>query len=221
MPGDDVRVFDGRGREWDARVESVGREAVWIALDAEIASAAEPPARLTLALAMLKSEYMDAAVRDAAMVGVASLQPLLTVRTAVRADDAAGRRLVARWERIARAAVKQCGRAVVPDVQPPARLAPWLTGQRETPSLKLVLVEPSRASGAPAEPRAWLARAQAHGGLVLVGPEGGWTDDELEQARAAGFLPWTISRRILRADAVPVAALSVLFYVWEYDGPTG
>jgi 16S rRNA (uracil1498-N3)-methyltransferase len=240
--GANLRVFDGRGREWDASILESGKAGIRVAVGGEVSPAPEPPVAITLALSILKSEFMDDAVRDAAMIGATAIQPLRTARTAINAPADASR-LVARWQRIALASVKQSGRAVLPVVETPQLLATWLAAKRDDGGLKIILTEPrgrigqagqagqvgqaadrDRATGT--EQRAtlverspdfaaWLTRARGRGAYVLVGPEGGWTADERASACAAGFLPWTVSPRVLRADATPVAALAVLLYDWE------
>ena len=114
--GEVVGVFDGRGHEWRARIEEVSKQAVMLAIDAEVAPVAEPAVHVTLAIGVLKGDQMDTVVRDATVMGVSALVPLATdhvsVPTRAWRDDAA----VMRWQRVAVAAAKQCQRAVVPAV---------------------------------------------------------------------------------------------------------
>jgi 16S rRNA (uracil1498-N3)-methyltransferase len=212
-----LRVFDGAGHEWHARLARQGRHDLVAVLGDAAHPVAEPPVHITLAQAVLKAEYMDDAVRDASMIGVAAIQPLSTTHSAGGLGDARVTRLVDRWQRVAIASVKQCGRAVVPRIERPRPLSEWLSAVSAEPALKLVLAEPAVRRTAEIEPdlQAWRARAEQGGAIVLVGPEGGWSTEEIDKARGAGFTPWTMSPRVLRADAVPVVALSVLLYAWE------
>jgi 16S rRNA (uracil1498-N3)-methyltransferase len=164
---------------------------------------------VTLAQAVLKGEKIDAVIRDAVMLGVAAVQPLLTGRTDVPASafDHGGR--TGRWRRIAIASVKQCGRAVVPEIHAPLSFRACLDAHPcET---RIVLVEPSAAGRAPDTARVPRTPASA---LVLVGPEGGWEPDEVTQAVRAGCVPMTLGPRTLRADAAPIVALSLLMQYW-------
>jgi 16S rRNA (uracil1498-N3)-methyltransferase len=213
--GSPVRVFDGRGREWQATVASAAGGSVRLRVGAPVTPAPEPPARTVLGVAVLKGTAMDRVVRDAAMVGAAAIQPLLTTHVAAASAGARSPGAQARWQRIAVASVKQCGRAVVPTVQPAVDLASWLDGVRAEPAVKIALAEPRREAGRRLEVPALAARAASSGAMVLSGPEGGWSADELDAAGRAGFASWTVSGRILRAEAVPVAALALLFYLWE------
>ncbi len=212
-----LRVFDGAGHEWHARLAREGRHDLVAVLGEAARPVAEPPARITLAQAVLKAEYMDDAVRDASMIGVAAIQPLATSRSAAGLGEARVTRQVDRWQRVAIASVKQCGRAVVPRVERPRPLHEWLSALSADPALKLVLAEPAVRRAGAGEPdlHAWRVRAEQGGAIVLVGPEGGWSAEEIDRARHEGFTPWTVSPRVLRADAVPVVALSVLLYAWE------
>jgi 16S rRNA (uracil1498-N3)-methyltransferase len=214
-PGDRVHVFDGRGREWEATVAESRSEGVELLLDREVVPVPEPCAAVTLALAVLRPDYMDEAVRNAAMVGVTSIQPIVTARSVRRLTGSTADRLRDRWQRLALSADKQCGRAVLPQVYAPRALADWVAATSTASSVCVVLVEPAYAPAAVPDPAAWLPDATRAGLGLLVGPEGGWTVGEVEGAVAEGFTPWTISPRILRADAVSVAALSILFYAWE------
>jgi 16S rRNA (uracil1498-N3)-methyltransferase len=111
---------------------------------------------------------------------------------------------------VAVASAKQCGRAVVPAVLAPRTLCEALAAVHPE-AAKLVLVEPSAAAGAPG---AGLPAVAPRSAVVLVGPEGGWTDEELALARETGCAPVSLGPRTLRADAAAAVALSVLQYVW-------
>jgi 16S rRNA (uracil1498-N3)-methyltransferase len=204
-----VRLFDGRGREVAARVALVGRAGVTAEIGAPVASAPEWGVQITLAQAVLKSDKTDDVIRDAVMMGAAAIQPLLTARTEVPAAAFSRGRRLERWHRIAVSSAKQCGRAVVPPVLSPRTLAECL-GAAAT-GVRLILVEPAAMpSGSAGRPPS----AAPTSAMVLVGPEGGWADDEVVLALSAGCLPVSLGPRTLRADAAPLIALSVLHYVW-------
>ncbi len=205
--GDEVSVFDGRGNEYLARVESVGRRNVVVRPMSPRRPAPEPRVRLSMAIGVTRGDRMDAAVRDAAMLGAALIQPVITEHAETTAAALARGRRTERWRRVAIASIKQCGRAVVPEVREPLALADYLAA--ETAEMRLLLVEP-RAEGA----SALVGVSTPESAAVLIGPEGGWTAAEIEAARRATFLPVTLGQRTLRADAVPVAAIAVLQFIW-------
>jgi 16S rRNA (uracil1498-N3)-methyltransferase len=210
--GAHVQVFDGRGHEYLARVESTARQQVLVTPLEPVSPAAEPSVPLTLAQALLKGDRMDGVVRDAAMLGVVAVRPIVSGRTEVPAAHRRRPGRAGRWERVAIASVKQCGRAVVPEVSAPVALDEYLAA--EAAVCRIVLVEP-RASLV--LPQAFETRG--HGpkppsAALLIGPEGGWADGELRAAVEHGFRPLTLGPRTLRADAMPVAAISVLQFLW-------
>src|SRR5258708_2904917 len=205
--GDEVAVFDGAGREFRARVDRVARDGADLRLLEEFPAAPEPAVRLTLAQAVIKGEKMDDLVRDATMMGVTAIEPLVTDHTA--AHMKAGR-APERWRRIAIASAKQCRRAVVPAIGIGVTLPGWLAQDRA--ERRLLLVEPSAATEG--HPAATLGGERPASASLLVGPEGGWSMAEIEAAVRAGCVPITLGRRTLRADAVPIVAIGVLQFVW-------
>jgi 16S rRNA (uracil1498-N3)-methyltransferase len=205
--GDDVAVFDGAGREFRARVEQIARDGAAVRVLEELAAAPEPAVRVTLAQAALKGERMDDVVRDATMMGVAAIEPLVTEHTV--APLKAGR-APERWRRIALASAKQCRRAVLPRVGGGTAFADWIA--RDRSSLRVMLVEPS--AGVEGHPASTLQGARPADAAILIGPEGGWSSGEVNAAVAAGYVPITLGRRTLRADAMPIVALGVLLYLW-------
>src|SRR5262252_7398645 len=124
--GDEVSVFDGRGHEWTARVVSVVRRDVRVQLVARVEPAAEAGVPLTLAQAVLKGEKMDDIVRDAVMLGVAAVQPLVTSRAETTVAALARGARPDRWRRVALASVKQSGRAILPEIRRPLTLEAYL-----------------------------------------------------------------------------------------------
>lgn len=203
--GDAVRVFDGHGREHHARVENAGRRRVEVRVGPPAAPAPEARARITLAAALLKGDKFDDVVRDAAMLGAAAIQPLVTAHTDVPAARAGSTARLDRWRRVALSSTKQCGRAVIAEVAAPAPLGERLRG---LPSPWIVLAEPvtGEAGPLPAPPDA---------ATVFVGPEGGWSAEEIAAFRDGGAHFLRLGGRTLRADAAPLVALGVLLYEWE------
>jgi 16S rRNA (uracil1498-N3)-methyltransferase len=210
-PGDTVAVFDGRGHEFLARVAGLERRDVRVDILTRVDPAPETTVGITLVQAVLKGEKMDDVVRDAVMMGVSAIQPLVTKRTevTVAALGRAGR--IDRWRRVALASVKQSRRAVLPEIRGPLTFENWLDEPKA--DLSLMLVEPSvEAEG---EPLSRLRESPTPPtASILIGPEGGWTEGEWQAARAKGQRLVTLGHRTLRADAVPVAAISVLQFLW-------
>lgn len=210
-PGAPVRVFDGAGREWHAEVADVRPHGAAVRVIEPVPASPEWRAAVTLVVAVLKGEKMDDVIRDAVMMGVCAVQPIISARTEISAAALGRSGRVDRWKRIAISSAKQCGRAVVPRVPEAMSFDAWLTRAPATSEMRLMLVEPlaqvnaRRLRELPAPDRVSLA----------IGPEGGWTSDEIATATAAEVVPIRLGARTLRADAVPLVALAVCQSLWE------
>ena len=208
-----VRVFDGRGHEFDAVVTRTTKSSAAVRIGSAYAPAPEPRVAITLAHAVLKADRMDDVVRDAVMMGVAVIQPIVTVRTEVTLTMVERGNRRDRWARVAGSSAKQCGRAVVPPVLGPLTLDGLIDalGRLTLPQPALMLVEPS-AAGAVQSPGD-LDPPAPREATVLIGPEGGWTPDEVDRAAAVCRLV-RLGGRTLRADAMAVVAVASLFTRW-------
>jgi 16S rRNA (uracil1498-N3)-methyltransferase len=207
-----VRVFDGRGRQYVGRVHLIEGARVVIELGDAVAAAPEPTVLLTLVQAVPKGDAMDQIVRDAVMMGIAAVVPLVSDRAEVTVGrlQASGR--VARWQRIAVASAKQCGRAVVPAVHEPRTLAESL--RDFIADCRYLLTEPGLPAGSPASVRDLKAAPPPHSALLIVGPEGGWTEAEVALSEQAGCVPITLGGRTLRASAAALVGITALQCVW-------
>jgi 16S rRNA (uracil1498-N3)-methyltransferase len=201
--GDEVSVFNGRGLEFLAKVTAASRDVVDVELIEPVVPAPEPRVPLTLVQAVLKGDKMDEVVRDATMMGVTAIEPVITARTIPRQTG----RETERWRRVAISSAKQCRRATVPPIAPARPFDEWLKTQAH--GLPLMLVEPNAAAGGESSLR--LLESHAAGSIALiVGPEGGWTPEEREQAVAGACVAVTLGGLTLRADAIPIAALAIV-----------
>ena len=205
-----MRVFDGAGREWAGRVVSTGKRGVTIDLGEPVPPPPEPPVRVTLGMALLRGDQMDAVVRDATVLGVAAIVPFVSAHVAVPGRAWKGETGRARWQRVAVAAAKQSRRAVVPAL---SAVTSFDAVIREAGDATVVMcVEPSRATKTlePVESRPPSAA------LLLVGPEGGWTEAEIDHVQARGAYRLALGPRTLRAELAPVVALSALWTRWGW-----
>lgn len=210
--GDAVIIFDGRGAEWHARLASVDKRAVRAEILQPRTPAPEPYTHVTLAIGLLKGDAMDDVVRDGTALGVTEFLPMQTDHCVVP-RKARGDEAMARWERVAVASAKQCGRATLPTFRP---VTPYREAIVTPAELHVICVEPILADGAdwpmlehPAAPRS---------AVVLVGPEGGWSRAEVEHARGAGYQPWRLGDFTLRAALAPSVALSQLWARFSASG---
>jgi len=192
--GDSVVLFDGRGREWPARVVLISRDRVELETDAP---AIDPPPRgipLTLAVALPKGERQKWLVEKLTELGVHRLVPLETTRGVAEATAAAQARL----ERVVIEACKQCGRNTLLEVAS-ARSLEQLFAELPPGGSRLI----AHPDGMPFA--AVTARPFATEVLALVGPEGGFTDAEVAQAEHAGCLWVSLGPQILRVETAAIA----------------
>ena len=205
QPGDDLRLFDGAGGEWQAQVTRMGKRDVDVRVVGHEPVDRELPFDLEIALGMPTNERMDALIEKATELGVATIQPLQTERSVLRLDGERAAKRVAHWQAVAVGASEQSGRTRVPVVAPVRNLGTWLAAQPD-PAPHAGRFVMSTGSAPP------LSRAIAglSGGrwLALSGPEGGLTADEEAAAVARGFARVSLGGLILRADTAPLAWLA-------------
>ena len=209
--GDEIAVFDGNGREYRARIERISREGAHLHLLEEISAAPEPTVRLTLAQGVLKGDKMEDVIRDATMMGVATIEPLVTTHTTIRQKALTEGQVTDRWRRIAVASAKQCRRAVLPVIGNGTTFDDLIV--QDTAEMRLMLVEPH--AGVEGHPVGTVQGQRPAAATLMVGPEGGWSPEEIEAAVRAGWMPITLGRRTLRADAVAIVAIGVLQFLWS------
>ncbi|TFY98149.1 16S rRNA (uracil(1498)-N(3))-methyltransferase [Ramlibacter rhizophilus] len=204
QPGDGLVLFDGRGGEWDATVERMGRSEVQVRVGAHRATEREALRAVHLALGVPANERMDWLVEKAAELGAASLTPLTAQRSVLRLSGERAERRQAHWQAIATAACEQCGRNRVPAVEPLQSLGAWCAALPAGGGRRLLL-----SLDADARP---IGHFTADEGpvLLLSGPEGGLAPAEIEAAQAQGFEAVSLGARTLRAETAPLAALAVL-----------
>lgn len=213
-PGDAVVVFDGHGAEFEATVAQIGGDRVDVRVGASRVAVPEPGVAITLAQAVLKGDKMDDVVRDAVMIGAAAIQPVVSARSEIAQAALQRGHRRERWERIAVSSAKQCARAVVPRILDPidAGALPAVVSARQLPAPAFLLVEPSATDGTAAVRGIDAARPRE--ATVVIGPEGGWTREEIE-ALAGVCRPVTMGARTIRADAMAIVAIAALFTRWN------
>ena len=190
--GDEVTVFDGRGRSWAARVKAIGRDTV----ELETGEPRVEPAGgrvLTVAVALPKGDRQKWLVEKLTELGVARLVPLVTERGVAEATPAA----VARLERGVIEASKQCGRSTLMEIGAPASVAA-VVASRAADAIGLV----ADPCGQPLDAAGWPATTEV---IALVGPEGGFSQAELALAEAAGWPRIALGHYVLRIETAAVA----------------
>ncbi|MDA7419217.1 16S rRNA (uracil(1498)-N(3))-methyltransferase [Xenophilus arseniciresistens] len=204
QPGDALTLFDGRGGEYAATVQRMGRSDVHVQIGAHDPVEREAAVAVHLAIGMPANERMDWLVEKAVEMGVASIQPLVTAHGVLRLAGERAQKKQAHWQAVAVAACEQCGRNRVPELHPVQPLAGWLESLgAEAASQRLLLAFAPDAQGL-------AQRRQGAAFTVLGGPEGGLNAQEEAAARARGFVPVTLGPRVLRAETAQLVALASL-----------
>jgi 16S rRNA (uracil1498-N3)-methyltransferase len=212
--GDEVYVFNGEGKEFLSRIEESRRETARLRIIREVEpSRPESQLQLTLALALLKGEKFDLVVQKATELGVACIMPVLTKYADIRLrDESDAAKRVTRWQRIAMEAAKQSGRAVVPQV---ARVITFASLIETTSGAEhsSCLIFSERGGQSLLQAKEQLAPDEKQM-TALVGSEGGWSDEEIATARAAGWAVVTLGGRTLRAETAAIAVTALLQYLF-------
>jgi 16S rRNA (uracil1498-N3)-methyltransferase len=202
QPGDVIEVIDGRGSGYRVRLESLDGDCADGTILEELQEKGESPVQLHLAPTLIKGQRLDFVVEKVTEVGVASIRPMQTERAVVQPHS---QRRVERWQRLARAAAKQCGRSRVPEVFAVADLRAAVAEMTEV--CEAVYMASAERG---ADQRACVAGSDQPRTIgLLIGPEGGFSPDEEAWAAAAGVQSFCWAGRVLRADtaAVVLAAL--------------
>lgn len=201
--GDAVQLFDGSGQEYLGELIEVGKKAVRVELREQLAGQAESPLRIHLGQGLSRGERMDWAIQKATELGVGEITPIVSERCEVRLKEERADKRLAHWRQVAISACEQCGRSVLPVIHAPITLAEWQAHVQA--ELKLVL----HPVAAPLE-----SHARPHSLAFLIGPEGGLSEVEVEQAKTAGFHAARLGPRVLRTETAPVVALAVAQQLW-------
>jgi 16S rRNA (uracil1498-N3)-methyltransferase len=206
-PGAPLEVFDGEGRVYAARLEGFADDAAELSLG-PAQERRFHGVRVTLAQGLPKGDKFELVVQKAVELGARAVIPVATGRSIVRLDERKAADRVARWQRIADEAARQCGRADVMAVGAVTELGDWVGRPPAPDEVRLVLDEEERTRPL----RAALVDSSRHY-VMLIGPEGGLTREEVAQAKAAGFVPVTLGPRILRTETAGLAVLSIVQHV--------
>jgi len=204
-PGDEVHVFDGEGKEFRCSITKALRDTAELNIIEEILPASpESPLKLTLAVALLKGDKFDLVVQKTTELGVHRLTPLITRYADIQLRDPSdANKRVSRWQRIALEAAKQSGRALVPTINTPVTFSDLIA---QGCSNCVLFSERGGTSMA----RALNTIDASVETTALVGSEGGWSDDELDAAQAAGCQVVTLAGRTLRAETAAITVTALL-----------
>lgn len=205
-PNENITLFNGKGKAHSAQLTVLEKRRAEAEILHEDTTDNESPLNITLIQSISSGERMDFTLQKSVELGVTAIQPVISERCIVRLDGERAAKRLARWQEIVISACEQSGRNTVPPVLP-------IIGYREaldkmpSESTKLIMsINRARKLGDIRQPSGAI--------VFMVGPEGGWTEQEEQQAFDAGFQAVTLGKRILRTETAPLAALAAMQTLW-------
>ncbi|MBW1697858.1 MAG: 16S rRNA (uracil(1498)-N(3))-methyltransferase [Deltaproteobacteria bacterium] len=210
-PGDRLVLFDETGFSYEATILSLSSKAVEASIDRIFTSNVESPLRLTVAQAYLKNGKMDMLIRQVTELGAAEWIPFMSSRSVPRPDHKRLNSRIKRWEKIAKESLKQCGRSRTPKITVRSKLKDVLE-LATTHDVKIIFSENESQPLCPEYIKG--DKGSVGSALILLGPEGGFTEEEITQAEKHGFIATGMGPRILRADTATVAACALVQFLF-------
>ena len=203
---EEIVLFNGNGKAYPALPEVLEKRRASVRILREEATGNESPLNITLVQAVSAAERMDFTLQKSVELGVAEIRPVISERCVVRLSGERAEKRVARWQEIVVSACEQSGRNIVPKVLPLTTYAQALQQlPQETTKLLMSLNRAQKLSD---------VRPQSGKVVFMVGPEGGWTEKEEQQAFDAGFQSVTLGKRVLRTETASLAAIAAMQTLW-------
>ncbi|OUS30531.1 16S rRNA (uracil(1498)-N(3))-methyltransferase [Gammaproteobacteria bacterium 45_16_T64] len=206
LAGDSLRVFNSTGGEFQATITEVSKKQVQVSLDSFTEESNASPLRIHLAQVMSKGDRMDYAIQKAVELGVHSITPLTSIRCEVKLNPQRMEKRTLQWQQQIISASEQCGLNIVPAILPCASLASFCEHAKHE---KKIILHPG-----PHKSQDYFCQAAPMDVCVLVGPEGGLEEQEIEIAKQHGFDCLTLGPRVFRTETAPVAMLTLLQHYW-------
>ncbi len=205
--GDELQVFNADSGEWSATIEHISKGSVTLRVGSRLETATESPLKIHLVQGISRGERMDFVVQKATELGVKRITPVLSHHGVVKLDKQRGEKRREHWQHIAESACEQSGRTHPPLVDAPLPLNSWFGATKSEDSTELVL-----------KPDATTALASIETPTVkvclLIGPEGGFSEREYEDADIAGFQAVSLGPRVLRTETAALAAITIAQSTW-------
>ncbi len=202
--GDSICLFNGEGQECLARLVDVSKRSAWAELEQPTTPAVESSLQIHVGQTLSRGERMDYAVQKATELGVSHITPLTSERCEVKLKGDREDKRLRHWQQVAISACEQSLRTRVPEIHDVSPLEEWI--HSVDAELKLVLHHHTAQPLQQMDPPSSVA--------LLIGPEGGLTEAEVDAALAAGFKPVAFGPRVMRTETAPVAACAILHYLW-------
>ncbi|WP_179998449.1 16S rRNA (uracil(1498)-N(3))-methyltransferase [Acinetobacter sp. YH12239] len=200
--GEKATLFNGQGGEYQVELIEANKKTASVLVQEFNPTNRIPNFNALLGQVISKGDRMDYAIQKAVELGVSEIQLLTSERCEMRLKYDRDQKKLDHWQGVAIAACEQCGMNIVPKILAPLPLAQWLNST--LPETKLVL--------APNKDEVDVLNDASSNIALLIGPEGGLSEAEIQSANQHGFINWCIGERVLRTETAPVVALSILNY---------
>ena len=211
-PGEAVRISDGKGSCYDGTVDTLQSDEIIVRLTGEKMESTELPVEVVLFQGLPKSDKMEWIIQKNTELGVGAIVPVATSRAVVKLDEKKADSKVKRWNGIAEAAAKQSKRTLIPEVR---SVLSFKQALAESATFDVKLMPYENAEGM-AFTRKCIGEIRPGAKVaVFIGPEGGFSEEEVKGASEMGFLPITLGRRILRTETAGMSVLSMISYALE------
>ena len=200
--GDELTLFNGEGGEFAGVIQHIDKKTVSVEIKKFIARESESPLELYLAQGISRGEKMDYTIQKAVELGVKKIIPLFTERCNVKLDEDRRDKRTQHWRSIVIGACEQCGRNRVPEILPPQMLSQWMKTVEADWKFVLAPLAERRLAEMSIEKNSRV--------VLLIGPEGGLSENEIDSSLQQGFLPLNLGPRVLRTETAAVAAITAL-----------
>lgn len=201
--GDKLNLFNGDGNFYPATIQDVSKKSFSVLIGSSLPSYAESKLFTHIGQTMSRGDRMDYAIQKSTEMGASEITPLMSERCEVKLNTERAEKRKQHWQQVAISAAEQCGRATVPVIHPPTSINDWIK-QREGLSLVLHHRDTQHLSS--------LEKPDAVN--LLIGPEGGLSEEEINVAKQNGFIATTLGPRVMRTETAPVTALSIVQWLW-------
>jgi len=209
--GEMLILMDREGQSFEATIGEVQYKEVKVTITKTIPPLPSSPVKISLAQALIKSHPMEYLIQKVTELGIHSIHPFYSERTVIQLKSAHLKNKMDRWMEIMKSACKQCGRVTLPDLNTPLLFEEMIKDAPDTKTLKILLWEDEDKVDLK---RLLTSMSPAPHVFVIVGPEGGFTLNEINLAKDAGFHIVSLGNRILRAETAAVSLLSIIQYEW-------
>lgn len=204
-PGMQLVLFNGSGLEYHGTINTLEKKAGAFLVEKSVDPQTESRLVTTLAIGISRGERMDYVIQKSTELGVSTIQPLFTERCEVKLDDKRSSKRLEHWSKVSISACEQSGRVVLPTIEQPTSLEMWLASEQDYQARFLLDLNQERELADISTPESV---------AMLIGPEGGLSENEKALAIGKGFIGLKLGSRTLRTETAPVAALSLFQYLW-------